>query len=215
MVRFGEGAKLKPAERYWRWAGYASEGEVSSLFNTQTREKILPNDYRSRKDTLLQSVPDNYTLNDILRTDMSIVLPNDMLTKVDLMSMANGLEVRTPFLDYELVNYLFSLPSHFKIDHQLRKKVLQDSFRDILPAELYNRPKKGFEVPLLKWFRKEMKSLITDDLLSQKRIEEQGIFDYHEVHKLKQQLFSSNPGDVHARIWGLIVFQWWWKKTGL
>jgi asparagine synthase (glutamine-hydrolysing) len=215
MVRFGEGAKLKPSERYWRWAGYASESEVSSLFNAETREKILQNDYRSRKDSLLQSVPDNYTLNDILRTDMNVVLPNDMLTKVDLMSMANGLEVRVPFLDYELVNYLFSLPSHFKIDHQLRKKILQDSFRDILPVELYNRPKKGFEVPLLKWFRKEMKSLITDDLLSQKRIEEQGIFDYPAVHKLKQQLFSSNPGDVHARIWGLIVFQWWWKKTGL
>jgi asparagine synthase (glutamine-hydrolysing) len=215
MVRFGEGARLKPSERYWRWAGYASEAEVSSLFNAETREKIVQNDYRSRKDTLLQSVPDNYTLNDILRTDMSVVLPNDMLTKVDLMSMANGLEVRVPFLDYELVNYLFSLPSHFKIDHQLRKKVLQDSFRDILPAELYNRPKKGFEVPLLKWFRKEMKSLITDDLLSQKRIEEQGIFDYPAVHKLKQQLFSSNPGDVHARIWGLIVFQWWWKRVGL
>jgi asparagine synthase (glutamine-hydrolysing) len=89
---------------------------------------------------------------------------------------------------------------------------LQDAFRDILPAQLYNRPKKGFEVPLLKWFRKEMKSMIVDDLLSKKLIEEQGIFDYTEIEKLKAQLFSSNPGDVHARIWGLIVFQFWWKK---
>ncbi len=57
-----------------------------------------------------------------------------------------------------------------------------------------------------------MKSLINDDLLSENLIKEQGIFDYKEINKLKQQLFSSNPGDVHARIWGLIVFQWWWKK---
>jgi asparagine synthase (glutamine-hydrolysing) len=54
--------------------------------------------------------------------------------------------------------------------------------------------------------------MITDDLLSEKTIREQGIFDYPEIDKLKRQLFSRNPQDVHARIWGLIVFQWWWKK---
>jgi asparagine synthase (glutamine-hydrolysing) len=57
-----------------------------------------------------------------------------------------------------------------------------------------------------------MKSLIVDDLLSEKFIEEQEVFDYREIEKLKQQLFSSNPGDIHARIWGLIVFQWWFRK---
>jgi asparagine synthase (glutamine-hydrolysing) len=136
-----------------------------------------------------------------------------MLTKVDLMSMANGLEVRVPFLDFEVVNFIFSLPSDFKINKNLRKRVLQDAFKDILPAQLYNRPKKGFEVPLLKWFQREMKSLIVDDLLSEEFVNEQGIFDYSEISKLKTQLFSSNPGDIHARIWGLIVFQWWWKRV--
>lgn len=57
-----------------------------------------------------------------------------------------------------------------------------------------------------------MKSLITDDLLNKNLIEEQGIFNYHEIEKLKKQLFSSNPGDVHARIWALVVFQTFWKK---
>jgi asparagine synthase (glutamine-hydrolysing) len=144
---------------------------------------------------------------------MQVVLPNDMLTKVDLMSMANGLEIRTPFLDVELVDFAFSLPSDYKINSRIRKRILQDSFRDLLPRELYNRPKKGFEVPLLKWFRGELRATITDDLLSEKFILEQGVFDYAEIARLKKQLFSSNPGDVHARIWGLIVFQWWWRKT--
>ncbi len=152
-------------------------------------------------------------MNDILLTDTHLVLPNDMLTKVDLMSMANGLEVRTPFLDYELVNFIFSLPEEFKINSKIRKRILQDTFKDVLPAQLYNRPKKGFEVPLIRWFRKEMKSLIMDDLLSKKFIEEQGIFNSNEIEKLKHQLFSSNPGDVHARIWGLIAFQHWWKNV--
>jgi asparagine synthase (glutamine-hydrolysing) len=57
-----------------------------------------------------------------------------------------------------------------------------------------------------------MKSSIVDDLLSEKFIEEQDVFDYREIDKLNKQLFSPNPGDIHARIWGLIVFQWWWRK---
>jgi asparagine synthase (glutamine-hydrolysing) len=143
---------------------------------------------------------------------MNLVLPNDMLTKVDLMSMANGLEVRVPFLDYEFVNFMFSLPGEYKLKGSMRKRILKDAFRSMLPKKLYHRSKKGFEVPLLKWFRNEMKSLIVDDLLSEKFIQDQAVFDYREIDKLKQQLFSSDPQDIHARIWGLIVFQWWWKR---
>jgi asparagine synthase (glutamine-hydrolysing) len=215
LVRFGEGSRLSPAERYWRWAGYANETAAHQLLSPASHEKFLQQEYDQRKNYFLKFIPEDYTLNDIFLADMNLVLPNDMLAKVDLMSMANGLEVRVPFLDYEVVNFLFCLPSHYKINEQIRKRILQDAFRDVLPGKLYNRPKKGFEVPLLKWFRKEMKSLIMDDLLTRKRIEEQGIFNYVEVDKLKQQLFSSNPGDVHARIWALIVFQWWHRKFNL
>jgi asparagine synthase (glutamine-hydrolysing) len=212
LARFAEGMKLSSKERYWKWAGYADEGEASDIFNHQTRQLIVQQEYQNRKADLLKTIPDKETINDILLTDMLVVLPNDMLTKVDLMSMAQGVEVRVPFLDYTVVDFIFSLPDSYKINPQLRKRILQDTFKDILPTELYNRPKKGFEVPLLKWFRKEMRSLIMDDLLSEKFIEQQNIFDYTEIKKLKTQLFSSNPGDVHARIWALIVFQWWWKK---
>jgi asparagine synthase (glutamine-hydrolysing) len=213
LVRFGTGAKLSAKERYWRWAGYATETEVDRLFTVSSLQKFQHQEFEKRKASILQYLPEHHTINDILNTDMHLVLPNDMLTKVDLMSMANGLEVRSPFLDYKLVDFAFSLPSDYKINTKIRKRIVQDTFRNILPAELYNRPKKGFEVPLLKWFRKEMKSMIVDDLLSKKIIEEQGIFNPIEIESLKKQLFSSNPGDVHARIWGLIVFQWWWKKT--
>jgi asparagine synthase (glutamine-hydrolysing) len=212
LARFAEGIKLSSKERYWRWAGYADENEALNVFNDQSRQHIIQEEYRQRKSKLLATIPAKETINDILLTDMLVVLPNDMLTKVDLMSMAQGLEIRVPFLDYTVVDFIFSLPDSYKIDSQLRKRVLQDAFKDILPAELYNRPKKGFEVPLLKWFRREMKSLIMDDLLSEKFIQQQNIFDYNEIKKLKTQLFSSNPGDIHARIWALIVFQWWWKK---
>jgi asparagine synthase (glutamine-hydrolysing) len=212
LARFADGMKLGSKERYWKWAGYADENEALNIFNEQSRQHIVREEYQQRKSKLLSTIPEKENINDILLTDMLVVLPNDMLTKVDMMSMAQGLEVRVPFLDYTVVDFIFSLPDQYKINSQLRKRILQDAFKDILPSELYNRPKKGFEVPLLKWFRREMKSLIMDDLLSEKFIRQQNIFDYNEIKKLKAQLFSSNPGDIHARIWALIVFQWWWKK---
>ena len=212
LQRFTEGMRLSSKDRYWRWAGYANENQAVELLSEAAKQQFTKAEYQNFKAELVQAIPDQESINDILLTDMGLVLPNDMLTKVDMMSMANGLEVRVPFLDYEVVNFVFSLPSHFKINKDIRKRILQDAYREMLPSQLYNRPKKGFEVPLLKWFRKEMKSIIMDNLLSQRFIEEQNIFNYKEIDKLKKKLLSSNPEDVHAQIWGLVVFQWWWKK---
>jgi asparagine synthase (glutamine-hydrolysing) len=111
-----------------------------------------------------------------------------------------------------VVNFAFSLPAEFKIDGSMKKRIVQDAFRHQLPKELYNRPKQGFEVPLLKWLRNELQSLINNDLLKDEFIEQQGIFNVESIRELKEKLFSANPEDVHARIWGLLVFQYWWKK---
>ena len=212
LSRFARGLKLNHRDRYWLLAGIANEAEASQLFNEASLQQFEQREYSERKNDLLRTLDENGSINSILLTDTKLVLPGDMLTKVDLMSMANGLEVRVPFLDVNLVNFIFSLPEDFKINASIRKRIMQDAFQEMLPAQLYKRHKKGFEVPLLKWFRREMKSMIIDDLLSQSTIEEQGIFSYPAIAQLKKQLFSSNPGDINARIWALIVFQWWWKK---
>lgn len=212
LERFARGISLPAAERYWQWASLSQGNEALALLSEHARQQLHLHDFDDRKRKWLEFIPDRENLNDIFLTDMKLVLPNDMLMKVDLMSMANSLEVRNPFLDVEFVNFAFSLPAEFKIDGHLRKRLVQDAFRDVLPKELYNRPKKGFEVPLLKWFRTEMKSMITDNLLAEKNIREQGIFNSFEVEKVKKKLFSSSPGDIHARIWALVVFQWWFKK---
>jgi asparagine synthase (glutamine-hydrolysing) len=212
LKRFAEGLNLNISERYWQWAAFANQSEAFLLLHENIRPQYLTKVFEERKTEWLHPLQEQETIRNILLTDMNLVLPNDMLMKVDLMSMANSLEVRVPFLDVAVVNFIFSLPDDYKINRSMRKRILQDTFRDMLPAELYNRPKKGFEVPLLKWFRKELKSMITEDLLSEKFITEQGIFHYPAIAQLKQQLFSSNPQDVHARIWGLVVFQWWWRR---
>jgi asparagine synthase (glutamine-hydrolysing) len=212
LLRFSEGMRLTPRERYWRWAGYATRVQAARLLHASLREQGEETD--GQKAHALRYLSDRPDMNEVLRTDMHLVLPGDMLAKVDMMSMANGLEVRAPFLDYEVVNFAFGLPVEFKIDRTLRKKIVQDAFRGLLPAELYNRPKKGFELPLLPWLRSDLKQLITKELLADEFIMAQGIFDLKEIRRLRRQLFWFSPGDIHARIWALVVFQWWWKKFG-
>ncbi len=214
LEKFAEGKKLPLPERYWRFAGFTKANEIDFLLSSSSKEKINRASIEQSISQWTNALKGKDSINEVLLTDTKFVLPNDMLTKVDFMSMANALEVRVPFLDYRFVDYVFSLPSSFKITKNLRKRVLQDAFRELLPDALYNRPKKGFEVPLLKWLRKDLKHIIDNDLLSKATIEKQGIFNVEAIDQLKKQLYSANPGDAHARIWGLLVFQYWWKKYG-
>ena len=212
LDRFATGAKQDVKERYWQWAGFLNENEAMNLLTPQVQEKINLADYKKQKDRLLDKLEGGKQLEDFLATDMGLVLLSDMLVKVDLMSMANGLEIRSPFLDHKVVDFAFSLPTEYKINGKMKKRIVQDTFRHYLPEEIYNRPKKGFEIPLLDWFRKELRSRITDDLLNDRLIADQGIFQVEGIKKLKAKLFSNNPGDAHATIWALMVFQSWWRN---
>lgn len=207
LERFAKGYNLSDAERYWRWASIGDDEYTSNLLKATVNQDV----FEKCKQFYLSG--DFTNMNGVLDADMHLVLQGDMLTKVDLMSMANSLEVRVPFLDHTVVNYVSCLPSSYKIDANNRKKILRETFADFFPPELLNRKKHGFEVPLLKWFNNELHDIIENDLLSKEFVESQGIFNYSEIDRLKKQLSSNNVGDATAKIWALIVFQWWWKRT--
>jgi len=209
LAKFSEGRALTARERYWRWCGYADAAYLENLF---VRSMGDWQEFEKLRNELTQFINETPDLNDVLRNDVHLVLPGDMLSKVDLMSMANSLEVRTPFLDYRVVEYAFSLSSTLKLNGKEGKLVLRQAFREILPEALFNRPKHGFEVPLLKWFRNELESWIFDELLNREFIVEQGLFNPDALDKLRVQLHSASPGDSTARLWALVVFQYWWKK---
>jgi asparagine synthase (glutamine-hydrolysing) len=90
--------------------------------------------------------------------------------------------------------------------------ILRDTFQHLLPKELITRRKQGFEIPLHRWFNNELKPMLTDDLLNDDFIREQGLFSQDEVKRIKLKLFSKNPGDAAAHAWALLAFQTWWKK---
>ncbi len=207
IQKYSKGLKLGDKERYWAWATIKNEKQAQDLLKFTIDTK----DYGRRKREITEFITSG-DFNKILFTDTHLVLQNDMLTKVDLMSMANSLEVRTPFLDHNIVNFAFSLSVNYKIDKSFKKKILQDAYRDILPRELYNRPKHGFEVPLLKWLKTDLQDIILQNLLNRDFIESQNIFNYNEIEKIINRLNSNNPQDAPAEVWALIVFQHWWKK---
>ena len=211
LHRFADGGKLSMKDRYWRWASFNTVAQTDQLLSKASIAKVDYTLMENERQEILKHMKSS-DFNELLLTDMKLVLTGDMLVKVDLMSMANSLEVRSPFLDYKVVDFAFSLPQQYKIDGHMKKRIVQDAFRSMLPDEIYNRPKHGFEIPLLDWFRKELWSLINDDLLSKSFIEEQGIFNTDAIEQLKKKLHSNSPEDSHATIWALIVFQYWWKK---
>jgi asparagine synthase (glutamine-hydrolysing) len=210
--KFLEGMLLSPQERYWNWAGFLSDEEAASFLLPGGEDRAT---YENRKKAILKGYREVDSMRDFLLTDIGLVLQGDMLVKVDRMSMANGLEVRSPFLDHRVVEFALSLPDTFKIKGRMGKRIVQDAFRDRLPSEIYDRPKKGFEVPLLDWFRGSLRSRIENIYLSDRFIQEQGLFSPESVKVLKQRLFSSNPGDSVATTWALIVFQHWWKRYAI
>jgi asparagine synthase (glutamine-hydrolysing) len=89
---------------------------------------------------------------------------------------------------------------------------VKDAFRNLLPPEIYHRGKKGFEIPMLGWFRNELNSFIFDDLLKEKFVKEQGIFNYDFIVKMKKQLTTAASSNIVEQLWVLIVFQHWYKK---
>ena len=125
--------------------------------------------------------------------------------------MAHSLEVRVPLLDYRLVNFVHGLPQAFKMDSRQKKKLLIAAFSDLLPEAVYNRPKKGFEVPLLEWFRGPMEQKLRS-VLDLGKIEDQGVLNSKSVAHLLDRLHAPNPGELHFKLWTLLVWQSFYDK---
>ncbi|MFT7155864.1 MAG: asparagine synthase (glutamine-hydrolyzing), partial [Parvicella sp.] len=201
LDKYHKGLKLTPNDRYLEWASFMDSGQVS---------RLLKGGNAIQEFEFLNCSTGSF--NDYLYYDFNLVLEGDMLRKVDSMSMANGLEVRSPFMDYRLVDYVFSLPPEFKIDASSRKKILKDAFKSDLPSSIFSRGKKGFEVPLQEWFKNELASYLDEKVFNQELIIEQGILNWEEVLAIKQKLHSSNPNEAVYNTWALLSFQHWYNS---
>jgi asparagine synthase (glutamine-hydrolysing) len=143
----------------------------------------------------------------MMRFDAETYLPEDVLTKVDRMSMAHSIESRVPLLDNEVIAFAASLPSSLKIAKGLRKRVLKQVAAALLPREIVDRPKQGFGVPLGVWFRGNLRELFADTLLSPASLQ-RGYFNPVFVRRLVDAHLSGRR-DHTWRLWQLVVFERW------
>jgi asparagine synthase (glutamine-hydrolysing) len=139
--------------------------------------------------------------------DMRLYLQEAILVKVDRASMASSLEVRAPFLDHELVEFVMSLPSTLKLKGLTSKYILKKAMKNWLPSEVINRPKKGFGVPIAKWVKGPLRELF-GDLLSPDRIKQQGFLNAEYVTQLLQDHLAEKR-DNRKQLWTLLVWQLW------
>lgn len=203
LKRFSGAMKLSDTERYISWASISSGSEVNELLKLNGEKNF----YQIFNEFFIQE-----KFNAVNLADLRIVLTDDMLVKADRMSMRHGIELRSPFLDFRVVEYAMNLPQVEKINKEQQKVILRNTFGKLLPEEILTRNKKGFELPLWKWLSKELRHEIESNLLSEEYIKAQSIFNYPKVLQLKNQLFSNQPGDSPAKIWAILVFQYWYKN---
>lgn len=199
IKKFSSGFNMSPAERYENWCSWISP---------DVRKKMLMSTLVFDQNTTTKIG----SLNDFLLTDQQFVLPNDMLKKVDQMSMAHALEVRVPFLDHTVVEFANSLPETFKLNEKTGKIILRESFRNRLPESLFHRQKKGFEIPLQVWLQNEMKKRFGEIYFTESYIEKQGIFNKDFIHALKNDMLKSLEGDGIYLVWSLLIFQHWYHQ---
>ena len=203
------GAKLNDSERYYLWCSIFPANQLLKLFDTKFEGK---QEYEKRKTGILHRFKDKkYDMNQVLHTDMDLVLGSDMLHKMDSMSMANGLEMREPFLDNRLVEFVMSLPATYKVRDGDTKAVLKEAYKTELPKEILSKSKHGFDVPLSILFSKELKEWIINELLNEKLIADQQIFNWNYI-KIIREAINKNGNLDELHIWSIIVFQFWWKK---
>ncbi len=148
-------------------------------------------------------------LEKLLSVDTSSYLPDDLLVKVDIASMANSLEARSPFLDHKLMEFAASVPPEFKLRNKEGKYLLKKAMTGILPDEVIWRKKMGFGVPIKRWFKNELKSLVFDTLLSKKSIE-RGYFKKEILEKILSD-HQSEKADNSYKIYALLMLELWHK----
>jgi asparagine synthase (glutamine-hydrolysing) len=188
----------------------ARYSSILSLTQPQELIELLnPNIYSNQAETayIKQFEAGNLSaLNHMIRSDFSAYLPGDLLVKVDIATMANSLELRSPLLDVNVVEWGVSLPRKYKIKGFETKHILKDVARSLVPSELIDRPKMGFGIPRAEWLRTEMKEMLIDTL-TDVTATQRGWFNSTEVKNVISSHMTG--GDKDNLLWPMLMLELW------
>lgn len=207
IKRFIAALGQTPERRYLRWIGIFDQESRNTLYTSHFKARLQNFDSSELLVQAYQACPDRDFVTRTTCTDTLTYLPCDILTKVDIATMSCALEARSPFMDHRVVELAARMPIELKFSAGRTKKILVDTFADLLPPAIQNRPKMGFGVPLDHWFRNEMTGLLRDILLSERCLD-RGMLRKESVEMLIQE-HVSGQWDHAYRLWNLLCLECW------
>ena len=195
----------------WRYSLYLS--------NDEEKESLLSDHFKSRLNTIstfclvqkyFNELTANEPLNRILEMEWNTQFPDQVLAFVDFLSMAHSVEIRSPFLDYRLVEFVSTIPGNMKIRNGNVKDILKKAVKQLLPEGITERPKEGFVLPIFDWMMEKLRDYSLD-MLSEKRLKKHNLLNMDLVKNILDDYYSGNKS-VAGRVWNLIMFQVWWER---
>lgn len=209
--RFVQGGTLPPLPAHAAWKSFFSEDMKARLYSLDNRPAGLRPTVQ-----LLQEYYDAYpstdTMNRILYVDSKVQLVDDMLVKTDRTSMAHSLEVRVPLLDTRLVEWMARMPSDTKVRGLKLKYLLKRVAAQVLPAEILERRKAGFSIPIPRWLKTDLRPLVTQRLAPE-AVAAEGFFNSRVVAEMLDDHWAGRR-DYSRQIWNLLMFSMWYERYG-
>jgi asparagine synthase (glutamine-hydrolysing) len=209
-ARFGEALRFSPQRRYFDWMSMFNEMRRAELYSDAFLAELPDVDPFEFLAQAFARVRGRDPVTQASLVDLQTYLPCDLLTKVDIASMANSLECRAPFLDHRVVELAARMPIDCKLKGRRSKRILQQAFPELLPSRVMRRPKMGFGVPLERWFRHELADYARQVLLDPRALA-RGYFRPEVVRRMLDD-HQSGTFDHSYRLWGLLFFELWQKR---
>jgi asparagine synthase (glutamine-hydrolysing) len=216
IKRFLDASSYNKDVRYSRLMSIFNESQRADAYSDYMRDEIKQNGRGDIFLTAHKKAGTDDIIDAMLFTDLMTYMPGDLLPKVDIASMANSLEARSPFLDHKFLEFSAGIPSHMKIRGTATKYILKKALKGLLPDEILKREKMGFGVPIGRWFKEDLQDYVYGILL-EPRSTARG---YFKTEKIKGLLDAHKSGKANngARIWSLLNLELWHRvfidKTG-
>jgi asparagine synthase (glutamine-hydrolysing) len=210
IKRFLKAASLPKVERYFRWVSAIDRETKQNIYTEDFGKSVAEFDSAQFLQTWFAKANGVGIVDATMSTDQMTYLPNDLLVKVDIASMAVSLEARSPFLDHKVIEFAASLPESIKIRGKETKYLLKKVASRVVPPEVLYRKKMGFGVPLTHWFRGEMKDFLGEVLLSEKSMK-RGLIKPEAVRNLIEQ-HTTGKQDFTFQLWTLLMLELWFQR---
>jgi asparagine synthase (glutamine-hydrolysing) len=213
VKRLVEGGAQDPSLQHARWMIFMSEDEKARLFQSDLRAALNGSSTSSFFEGIFRKAAQFDPLAQQQYVDVKTYLVDDILTKVDRMSMAVSIEARVPLLDHQIVEFALNLPPQFKMSGMRTKVILRKAVEHLLPEQVLTKPKQGFSIPMKHWLRASLKPMMLD-LLSDESIRRRGFFNPPMVSGWIQEHLEGRVNHSH-RLWSLMVFELWQQTNNI